>query len=41
LEEQYDAEWDDTTSNVGDDEELPDGDALAEAFEEYLRDQNG
>jgi len=41
LEEQYDAEWDDTTTSVGEDEELPDGDALAEAFEEYLRDQNG
>ena len=41
LEEQYDAEWDDTTTSVGADEELPDGDALAEAFEEYLRDQNG
>ena len=41
LEEQYDAEWDDTTTSVGEDEEqeLPDGDALAEAFEEYLRDQ--
>jgi proteasome assembly chaperone (PAC2) family protein len=41
LEEQYDAERDDATPSVGEDEELPDGDALAEAFEEYLRDQNG
>ncbi len=40
LEEQYDAEWNDTVE-VSSDEELPDGDALAEAFEEYLRDQNG
>jgi proteasome assembly chaperone (PAC2) family protein len=38
LEEQYDAEWSDTTE-LADEEELPDGDALAEAFEEYLRDQ--
>lgn len=39
LEEQYDAEWSDVS--VESDEELPDGDAIAEAFEEYLRDQNG
>ena len=39
LEEQYDAEWSDVS--VDGEEELPDGDALAEAFEEYLRDQNG
>jgi proteasome assembly chaperone (PAC2) family protein len=37
LEEQYDEEWteDDVT-----DEEIPDGEAIAEAFEEYLRDQS-
>jgi proteasome assembly chaperone (PAC2) family protein len=40
LEEQYDAEWSETTE-LADEEELPNGDALAEAFEEYLRDQNG
>jgi proteasome assembly chaperone (PAC2) family protein len=40
LEEQYDAESNDVIG-VDDDEEIPDGDALAEAFEEYLRDQNG
>jgi proteasome assembly chaperone (PAC2) family protein len=38
LEEQYDEEWDDTAVSV-EMEELPDGDAIAEAFEEYLRDQ--
>lgn len=41
LEEQYDAgvddaDWDDDRS---DEDELPSGDAIAEAFEEYLRDQ--
>jgi proteasome assembly chaperone (PAC2) family protein len=38
LEEQYDEEWSD--DGAADDGELPDGDALAEAFEEYLRDQD-
>ena len=36
LEDQYDEEWDDA---AGEEIEIPDGDALAEAFEEYLRDQ--
>jgi proteasome assembly chaperone (PAC2) family protein len=35
LEEQYDDEWRDDAG-----EEIPDGDAIAEAFEEYLRDQS-
>jgi len=35
LEEQYDEEW----GEGGEPEEIPDGDAIAEAFEEYLRDQ--
>jgi predicted esterase len=37
LEEQYDEEWTDDDDVT--DEEIPDGDAIAEAFEEYLRDQ--
>ena len=42
LEEQYDAGGDDEgrDGDVTDEDELPDGDAIAEAFEEYLRDQN-
>jgi proteasome assembly chaperone (PAC2) family protein len=41
LEEQYDEEWEEGAVEVEVEmEEIPDGDALAEAFEEYLRDQN-
>jgi proteasome assembly chaperone (PAC2) family protein len=36
LEEQYDEEW---RVDADDEVEIPDGDAIAEAFEEYLRDQ--
>jgi proteasome assembly chaperone (PAC2) family protein len=37
LEEQYDEEW--REQEAGDGDPLPDGNAIAEAFEEYLRDQ--
>ncbi len=36
LEEQYDEEW---SEGGATETEIPDGDAIAEAFEEYLRDQ--
>ena len=39
LEEQYDAECERRRRCDADEEEIPDGDDLAEAFEEYLREQ--